>query len=228
LIRVEELTAGYGDKLVISRLSFLAQSQDSPLVLAGRNGSGKSTLLKAILGQIPFSGKIELSNPNQSIGWIPQSYQLSLSIPVIDFVALGASIPEGLFASLPKNAKSLAEEALVELKLEHLTNKRTDELSGGEWQLVCLAQLMVQETDIWLLDEPTSSLDIYYKSFVFELLWKKAKEGKMIILSTHDLPFLPNERGKILLFGGGFSNYPISKVSLEETLFYLSSKAKDS
>jgi len=222
LILVEKLTAGYGEKRIISRLSFLAQSSDSPLVLAGRNGSGKSTLLKAILGQIPFSGKIEIQNPKQSIGWIPQSYHLSLSIPVLDFVALGASKPDGLFASLPKNAKGKADESLTELMLDHLKNKRTDELSGGEWQLVCLAQLMVQETDIWLLDEPTSSLDIYYKSFVFNLLWRKAAEGKMIILSTHDLPFLPVESGTLLLFGNEYSTFPISKSSLEETIERLS------
>ena len=224
MILVEKLTAGYGEKLIISRLSFLAQSSDSPLVLAGRNGSGKSTLLKAILGQIPFSGKIEIQNPKQSIGWIPQSYQLSLSIPVLDFVALGASKPDRLFATLPKQARSQAEVALNELKLDHLKNKRTDELSGGEWQLVCLAQLMVQETNIWLLDEPTSSLDIYYKSFVFNLLWRKAAEGKMIILSTHDLPFLPDESGTILLFGNEYSTYPISKGSLESTIEQLSGR----
>ena len=222
MIVVEELTAGYGEKTVISRLSFLVESRESPLVLAGRNGSGKSTLLKAILGQIPFSGKIEIKNPNQSIGWIPQSYQLSLSISVLDFVALGATKPEGLFATLPKQAKFQAEAAIEELNLNHLKKKKTDELSGGEWQLVCLAQLMVQEADIWLLDEPTSSLDIYYKSFVFSLLWRKASEGKIIVLSTHDLPFLPNAAGSILLFGNGYLTFPITKNSLEDTIAKLS------
>ncbi|NBU36596.1 MAG: ATP-binding cassette domain-containing protein, partial [Bacteroidetes bacterium] len=76
MIRVQELTAGYGEKQVISCLSFLTDSLSGPLVLAGPNGAGKSTLLKAILNQIPYSGKIDSGQTNQSIGWIPQTFQI--------------------------------------------------------------------------------------------------------------------------------------------------------
>jgi len=222
LIRVQELTAGYGEKQVISCLSFLTDSLSGPLVLAGPNGAGKSTLLKAILNQIPYSGKIDSGQANQSIGWIPQTFQISLSIPVIDFISLGTIKKGVLFSSLPKIAPQLAEQALSDLGLLHLRDKNTDELSGGEWQLVCIAQLMVQETDIWLLDEPTSSLDVYYKSFIFKLLWEKSEMGKTIIISTHDLPFLPITKGNILLFDDQYSLMPISKATIADTIEKLS------
>ena len=224
MIYVEGLTAGYSEKQVISRLSFSCSSEDSPLVLAGKNGSGKSTFLKAVLGQIPFQGLIKLEESNSGIGWISQSYHISLSIPVIDFIALGTSKTKGVFTHLPSNAKDLAVAALLELGLDDLKEKKTDQLSGGEWQLVCLAQLMVQDTGVWLLDEPTSSLDIYYKSLVFNLLWKKSREGKLIIFSTHDLPFLPKERGKLLLFENEVSSFPISENSLAEAISRLSQR----
>ena len=224
MIQVEGLTAGYGKLQVISRFSFQAQAEDSPIVLAGKNGSGKSTFLKAILGQIPFEGNIKIESNGAGIAWIPQAYHISLGIPVLDFIALGTSKSGGFLASLPIDAKQRAENALAELGLEKFAGKRTDELSGGEWQMICLAQLMVQDAQIWLLDEPTSSLDIYYKTLVFNLLWKKAEEGKLILFSTHDLPFLPAERGTILLFENMVSVLPISAENLKISISALSRK----
>lgn len=218
MIEISQLTVGYGSKTVINRLSFLAGPSQSPVVLVGRNGSGKSTLLKAILGEIPCQGKINCSSQANGIGWLPQNYQVSLSMPVFDFVRLGTVKRSGLFPGFHSQADEKVSQALTELQIEQLKNAQTDTLSGGEWQLVCLAQLMVQEADVWLLDEPTASLDIYYKSLVFNFLWKMARSGKTILVSTHDLPFLPKENGSILFFPSTSGLVPISETSVQEAV----------
>ena len=180
--------------------------------------------MKAILGFIPFQGKIQIAQNGKSVGWIPQGYQVSLSLPVPDFISLGASRTDSIFPWLPSDSKEKSIAILNDMGLNYLANKKTDEVSGGEWQLVCLAQLLMQDTDIWLLDEPTSFLDIYYKPFIFNILWEKAAQGKTIIFSTHDLHFLPKNSGKILVFDDQYSLEDISDYSVQSVIARLSKK----
>lgn len=224
MIEISELTAGYGSKTIISRFSFSSADHPGPLVLAGPNGSGKSTLLKAILGEISYSGKIQKLNPDQGIGWLPQNYHVGLRMPVVDFIRLGGTKGGKWFPSFVPDVESLAEKAINQLEIGHLARKFTDELSGGEWQLVCLAQLLIQPTQIWLLDEPTASLDVYYKSFIFNFLWEMGTQGKTIILATHDIPFLPTQNGWLLQFPQPSHPISISAESLDLITKQLSSK----
>jgi ABC-type Mn2+/Zn2+ transport system ATPase subunit len=200
LIRVQELAAGYGNKTVFSRLSFYASREYSPLVLAGKNGSGKSTLLRILGGfQKPDAGSISFEKSKPVIAWLPQHFRLQLEVPVSEFVAMACEKPARWLSSRPVDALERSMAALDRLGIQHLAVQKTNELSGGEWQLVCLAQMLVQEADVWLLDEPTSSLDIGFKKKVFDLLWQEAEAGKTIVISTHDIPFLPGEGGAFLL-----------------------------
>jgi iron complex transport system ATP-binding protein len=221
LIRISQLTVGYSNKTVINRLSFSAGSNDSPLILAGRNGCGKTSLMKAILGKIPYDGKIEFDGPTSQIAWLPQMYQISFRVPVLDFVAMGGADTQRLFPSVSAPAVQKAKEALLQLGIEHLAEKSTDELSGGEWQLACLAQMKTQDASVWLLDEPTSSLDIGYKSLVFQFLWDEAANGKTILVSTHDLPFLPVRGGSILFLSDKPDFMPNSADNLQKVILEL-------
>lgn len=206
---------------MINRLSFSAGSNDSPLILAGRNGCGKTSLMKAILGKIPYDGKIEFDGPTSQIAWLPQMYQISFRVPVLDFVAMGGADTQRLFPSVSAPAVQKAKEALLQLGIEHLAEKSTDELSGGEWQLACLAQMKTQDASVWLLDEPTSSLDIGYKSLVFQFLWDEAANGKTILVSTHDLPFLPVRGGSILFLSDKPDFMPNSADNLQKVILEL-------
>ncbi len=206
---------------MINRLSFSAGSNDSPLILAGRNGCGKTSLMKAILGKIPYDGKIEFDGPTSQIAWLPQMYQISFRVPVLDFVAMGGADTQRLFPSVSAPAVQKAKEALLQLGIEHLAEKPTDELSGGEWQLACLAQMKTQDASVWLLDEPTSSLDIGYKSLVFQFLWDEAANGKTILVSTHDLPFLPVRGGSILFLSDKPDFMPNSADNLQKVILEL-------
>jgi len=221
LIQISQLTVGYGSKTVINRLSFSIGSKESPTVLAGPNGSGKTSLMKAILGKIPVEGKIEFNFANKNFAWLPQLYQISFRIPVLDFVAMGGGDSLGFFPSVSNAAVRKAKDALKKLGLEHLTEKFTNELSGGEWQLACLAQLKTQDASFWLLDEPTSSLDIGYKAKVFQFLWEEAANGKTILISTHDLPFLPTTGGSILFLSQEPEFMPNSAENLRKVIHKL-------
>lgn len=200
MIRVSELTVGYGPVPVIDRLSFFAGPETGPLVLAGRNGSGKSTLLRALLGQVPWKGSAEWPRETHP-AWLPQNYARIPGLRVIDFVALGLLRKGKFLGSLPPDAGDRALAVLEEMNLAHLSDRDTEQLSGGEWQMVCLAQLRLQNSPLWLLDEPTASLDIAFKSHVFEFLWEEAGKGRTILLATHDLPFLPETGGHFLFLG---------------------------
>ncbi len=218
MIRISQLTVGYRNKTVINRLSFSTGSNDSPLILAGRNGCGKTSLMKAILGKISYDGEIEFDGPTSQIAWLPQMYQISFRVPVLDFVAMGGAYTQRLLPSVSSSAVQRAKEALRQLGIEHLAEKPTDELSGGEWQLACLAQMKTQNASVWLLDEPTSSLDIGYKSLVFQFLWDEAANGKTILVSTHDLPFLPVHGGSILFLSQKPEFMPNSAENLQNVI----------
>ena len=222
MIRIEDLAVGYNKKPVFSRLSFSASSKNSPIILAGRNGSGKSSLLKAIAGFIkPISGKIEFESEQSRIAWLPQHFRIALQIPVLDFVCMGCEKAGKILSIRPDDARTKSIDALQRLGIEALADKNTEELSGGEWQLVCLAQMLVQDANIWLLDEPTASLDIGHKRKVLNLLWEEAKGGKTIILSTHDLPFLPESGGSFLFVSDKpefFPNLPEERKALIQKL----------
>ena len=209
---------------MINRLSFSAGSNESPVVLAGRNGCGKTSLLKAVMGKIPFDGKIEFDTPDTRIAWLPQMYQISFRVPVLNFVAMGGADTQLLFPSVSSDAVRKAKYSLQQLGIDHLAEKPTDELSGGEWQLACLAQLKTQNASVWLLDEPTSSLDIGYKSDVFRFLWEEASKGKTILLSTHDLPFLPTQGGSILFLSDESEFLPNSTENLQKVTMKLQGK----
>lgn len=222
MIRIQELAAGYGKKNLFSRLSFTAGPENSPLILAGKNGSGKSTLLRILAGfQNPASGSIIWEKGKPDIAWLPQHYRINLEIPVLEFIAMGCEKPGRWLSSRPTDAMKKSIAALSRLGLDHLAHEKTHQLSGGEWQLVCLAQMLVQDADLWLLDEPTAFLDIGYKKKVFRLLWEEAAAGRVVIFSTHDVPFLPNSVGTFILVGKNhdiFPNLPEKVADLLENL----------
>lgn len=207
---------------MFSRLSFYASAENSPLVLAGKNGSGKSTLLRMLADfQKPKSGKIEFSKIKPGIAWLPQHYQLSLDLPVPEFVAMACEKPGRWLSSRPSDAIEKSLAALERIGISSLAGQHTNQLSGGEWQLLCLAQMLVQEADVWLLDEPTSSLDIGYKKKVFKLLWEEAAAGKTIVLSTHDIPFLPEDGGTFLLVGNQPQIFPNEAEARKQLILQL-------
>jgi len=208
IVEVNNLVAGYGHRVLIRNLSF---SIPAPAFVAiiGHNGAGKTTLFKAFQHKIDYQGQLlvqghnlrQLPNPAAEglLSYLPQKNTISFPIKVHDLVVMGLFRKKRFFENYDAADYNLAAQTLEQLQLSHLINQDFTTLSGGEQQLVWLAQLMLQDASISLLDEPTQQLDVYYKSKVFNLLqdWVKQK-GKTILCITHDLQNLTTLQGYLL------------------------------
>ncbi len=145
--------------------------------LIGENGSGKTTLIRILAGTSkPTSGTIQ-GLEGKEVGYLPQS-PYAFSFSVLENVALAL---EG-----HKDAKEIAEKALVAVGMENLLNARGDRLSGGEAQRMALARVLVREYDVLLLDEPTSSTDVRSMDLIEQTLKEYVQRTQCtLIFSTH-------------------------------------------
>ncbi|GAB3194336.1 iron complex transport system ATP-binding protein [Pontibacter aydingkolensis] len=208
VIEVKNLVAGYGQRVLIRNLSF---SIPSPAFVAviGHNGAGKTTFFKAFQQKVEYQGQLlvqdhdlkHLHNPAEKgiLSYLPQKNVINFPIKVHDLVVMGLFRKKRFFENYDTADYKQAEKVLEQLQLTHLIDHDFTTLSGGEQQLVWLAQLMLQDAEIILLDEPTQQLDVYYKNKVFSLLqdWAITK-GKTILCITHDLANLIPLQGYLL------------------------------
>ncbi len=208
IVEAKNLVAGYGQRLLIRNLSF---SVPSPAFVAiiGHNGAGKTTLFRAFQGKIAYQGQLlvhdhdlrHLSNPSGKglVAYLPQKTVVNFPIKVHDLVVMGLFRKKRFFENYTAEDYTLAAKVLEQLQLSHLIDHDFTTLSGGEQQLVWLAQLMLQDASINLLDEPTQQLDVYYKNKVFGLLQSWVHERRKTILCiTHDLQNLAHMQGYLL------------------------------
>ncbi|MFD0962914.1 ABC transporter ATP-binding protein [Pseudofulvibacter geojedonensis] len=167
--------------------------------LIGANGIGKSTLLRTLnKSQKSLSGNIIINN--QQLNTIPTltlATQLSVvltetisdtNLTVLEIVTLGRQPYTNWIGSLTQEDKEKVSYALKVVNIENLAAKKCFELSDGQLQKVMLARALAQDTDIIILDEPTTHLDLYHKVYILKLLQRLAKETqKTILFSTHEI-----------------------------------------
>ena len=208
IIEAKNLVAGYGQRVLIRNLSF---SVPAPAFVAiiGHNGAGKTTLFRAFQQKIAYQGQLlvqgqdlkRLHHPAEQgiLAYLPQKNTVTFPIRVHDLVVMGMFRKKRFFENYNAADYALAAQTLDQLQLSHLIDHDFTTLSGGEQQLVWLAQLMLQDAQISLLDEPTQQLDVYYKSQVFRLLQQWVlQHGKTVLCITHDLQNLPPLQGFLL------------------------------
>lgn len=204
---VSELVAGYPGRVLLRNLSFCLPAP-AFVALLGHNGSGKTTFFRVLTGQLPYAGQVQvlgqelraLRPPATAglLGYLPQRGPLDFAIEVRELVLMGRYRHHGLLSSYKPQDYALADAALAQVGIAHLGRRSFPELSGGEQQLVWLAQLSLQEAQVYLLDEPTQQLDVYYRRRVLELVHGWALAGRTVLCSTHDLDSLPALSGFLL------------------------------
>jgi iron complex transport system ATP-binding protein len=208
IVEAKKLVVGYGDRTLIRNLSF---SVTAPAFVAviGHNGAGKTTLFKAFQHQVSYQGQLLINNQDLKklkdptykgiLAYLPQKNIVSFPIKVHDLVVMGLFRKKRFFEDYSQEDYRQAASIIKQLQLSHLLEQDFTTLSGGEQQLVWLAQLMLQDAAIILLDEPTQQLDVYYKNKVFNLLqdWV-VQAGKLVFCITHDLQNLIPLKGFIL------------------------------
>ncbi|MDC7226629.1 MAG: ABC transporter ATP-binding protein [Spirochaetales bacterium] len=167
-------------------------------VLTGPNGSGKSTLFSLINGIVkPTSGSVTLDGVEVStlndrerarfMGMVPQRNAINFDYTVDELVAMGRYPYQKLFSGESENDRKIIDEVIERLDLEYYRNRRIGSLSGGEYQRVLLARVLVQQTDVLLLDEPGNHLDLKHQTMLLNLLSEEVKGGKTVVAVLHDL-----------------------------------------
>ena len=196
VVETTHIDFAYDGDLILEDVTLTVRKGDF-LGVVGPNGSGKTTLLKIILGLIhPLRGKVRVfgqlpERARHLIGYVPQHADLDSSFPisVMDVVLIGRLGKAPRLGRYGKTDRQTAEEAMQEVEIYDLRNRRFGTLSGGQKQRVLMARALVGKPDLLLLDEPTTSVDGRVEQGIYELL-KRLNEKVTIILVSHDLGFI--------------------------------------
>ena len=228
----ENLVAGYPGRVLVRNL-FLCLPAPAFVAVVGHNGSGKTTLFRVLTGQLPYEGSAQLHGHEVRdlrraataglLGYLPQRGSLDFAIAVRELVVMGRYRHHGLLSAYAPADYILADAALARVGMAHLAARDFTQLSGGEQQLVWLAQLSLQDAQVYLLDEPTQQLDVYYRRQVFSLVHDWAtQQGKTVLCSTHDLDNLPALTGYLLNLSEPQPQLrPISEATVREARAWL-------
>ena len=196
MIRVSDLSFAYGSRQILRDVTFSVNKGDFLAVL-GPNGVGKSTLFRCILGILKgYSGLItvngrdirEMSRREMAacMSYIPQNHGTAFAYSVLDTVLMGTTHEVGTFSSPKASQVRLAKDALEQVGIADLAERKFTQLSGGEQQLVMIARALSQQAELLMMDEPTASLDYGNREKILTLLKNLTCSGYTVVLSTHD------------------------------------------
>ena len=169
------------------------------MAVAGPNGAGKTTLIKAMLGLIPstageiFAFGAPLKNHRKRIGYVPQRTAVDWDFPTtaIDVVLMGCYGQLGWIKRPGKKEKIAAMTALEKVSMTDFAYRQISQLSGGQQQRVFLARALMENADLYMMDEPFQGVDATTERAIIALLQELRDNGKTIICVHHDLQTLP-------------------------------------
>lgn len=182
--------------------------------VVGPNGSGKSTLVRTLLrraaleagvvriGAAPLSA-LDARDVARLVAIVPQREEPVLPLRVDEFVALGRHARRSAFGGMSADDRDAVQSALERAGVADAVGRRTDTLSGGEWQRVRIARALAQATPVIVLDEPTTFLDIAHEMAVFELLDTLAQQGQTVLMVSHQLNLVARFASHIVLLHQG-------------------------
>ena len=194
IIKVEDLTVAYEDKPVLWDIE-LEVKKGVLMAVVGPNGAGKSTLIKTMLDLIkPITGEVRFygekySKVRDRIAYVPQRGSVDWDFPttVFDVVEMGRYGKVGWLKRVGKIDKEKTREAIKMVEMEDFSDRQISQLSGGQQQRVFLARALVQEADIYFMDEPFQGVDNKTEKSIIKILKKLRDENKTVIVVHHDL-----------------------------------------
>ncbi len=214
LLSIEHLKKAYddGNNVVLDDIN-LEVSRGEVIVVIGPSGCGKSTFLRCInalepiqAGTIKLEGKVvsgddvNLSQLRQKVGMVFQSYDLFPHMTVIDNITLA---PVRVLGKSKEEARQLARTLLARVGLSDKEESFPRQLSGGQKQRVAIARALAMEPEVLLLDEVTAALDPEMVREVLDVILDLAKEGKTMIIVTHEMQFARAVADRVLFFDDG-------------------------
>jgi len=185
-LSTRDLAASYGGPVVLSGVTFDAE-QGERIGVLGPNGGGKSTLFRVLLGELrPLRGSVR--RPAR-LGFVPQTERSRLDYPVsaLDVALMGTLSRVPWWRPIGRAERRTALAALDRVGLAALAGEQFGELSGGQRQRVLVARALVQDAPVLLLDEPFSGVDQTSAELLERLLVDLAREGRAVLVATHDL-----------------------------------------
>jgi zinc/manganese transport system ATP-binding protein len=189
-IGLHDLTLGYDRHPAVHHVTGEVKEGEL-LALVGPNGAGKSTLLKGIMGELaPLDGSIDLHGLDRhDIAYLPQQIDIDRSFPisVFDCVALGLWREIGIWRGIDARRKRAVTEALSTLGLVDFADRVIGQLSGGQFQRVLFARLLLQDARLILLDEPFRAVDTKTIADLIVLIERWHEEGRTVIAALHDI-----------------------------------------
>jgi len=189
-ITFRDLTLGYDRHPAVHHITGEVKRGEL-LAVVGPNGAGKSTLLKGIIGELtPLSGSLELDGLKKSdIAYLPQQIEIDRSFPisVFDCVAMGLWREIGAWRGLDADREAEAARALATVGLVDLADRPVGALSGGQFQRVLFARLLLQDAALILLDEPFRAVDTKTVADLIALILRWQSEGRTVLAALHDI-----------------------------------------
>jgi len=215
MIAFDRVIVRYGgaSRAAVDGVSFRAPL-GAVTAVVGPNGSGKSTLVRALLGRVPVeAGRISIGGDDvtvlsrreiaRRVAVLVQREEPAFPLPVADYVALGRYAHEGPWRATGAVTDPAVADAMETAGATALRDRRTDELSGGEWQRVRIARALAQGGQALVLDEPSTFLDIAHEMAQFELLASLARRGGAVLLVSHQLNLVARFATTIVLLDEG-------------------------
>ncbi len=225
-LSVYDLTVAYHRKPVIWDVSFDIPP-GSLVGIVGPNGAGKSTLLKAVMDLIPrASGRVQVFGKTyrqnrHRVGYVPQRESVDWDFPVdaLDVVAMGLYSEIGWFRPVGKKHRLAAMEALRRVGIADLARRQISQLSGGQQQRTFLARALVQDADLYLMDEPFAAVDAATELAIVDILREMKSRGKTSIVIHHDLQTVPEYFDYVILLNMRIVVHgPVKEVFTTENL----------
>ena len=205
-IEVRDLTIAYREKPALWDID-LDVSTGVLMAIVGPNGAGKTTLIRAILGLIhPAAGQVRIlgqpyRNVASRVGYVPQRGTVDWDFPtsVLDIVLMGMYGRLGWIRRPGRIEREEAMAALEKVDMASFAQRQISQLSGGQRQRVFLARALVQNAQIYLMDEPLQGVDATTERAIIDLLQSLRSEGKTVLVVHHDLQTVPTYFDEVLL-----------------------------
>ena len=193
-LQVRDVTVAYDRRPVLWDVE-VSLPRHHLIAIVGPNGAGKSTLLKAAMGLLPLaSGSIEilgapLEESRKLVGYVPQRESVDWDFPTdaLDVVTMGTYGRLGWMRRPGKKERDLAMQCLAQVGMESFAHRQISQLSGGQQQRVFLARALVQQAQIYFMDEPFAGVDAATESAIVTLLRELRQQQKTVIVVHHDL-----------------------------------------
>jgi manganese/zinc/iron transport system ATP- binding protein len=225
-VEVSDLTVAYGEKPVLWDVD-LDVPRGTLTAIIGPNGAGKTTLIRAILGLVhPAAGRALIhgkayDEQRRLVGYVPQRGSVDWDFPtsVLDVVTMGRYGRLGWLRRPGRADREAALQALEQVGMKELAGRQISQLSGGQQQRVFLARALVQDAEVYFMDEPFQGVDATTERAIVELLRGLRSAGKTVVAVHHDLQTVPEYFDWVTLLNvRRIASGPVAEVFTEANL----------